>query len=198
MEHPSEHVEHIEHQQHAAHNPFDRMVAMTMAIVAAGLACVTMLSHRAHNETLQHQIEASVLQGKATDGWGFFQAKNIRRHEYEAYVFMSKQMAKEPGQEEAAKDSQKFWKKKVNDYKIECAKLQKEAEDLEKEVKHNQEESHHAHAKSTRFDLAELGIELALVLCSVAILTKQRGFWYVGMAAGVAGAAVAVTGFFVG
>jgi hypothetical protein len=33
-------------------DPFDRHVAMSMAIVAALLACVTMLSHRAHTETL--------------------------------------------------------------------------------------------------------------------------------------------------
>ena len=41
-----EHLEHAEHAQHAAHNPFDRRVAMSMAIVAAVLACVAMLSHR--------------------------------------------------------------------------------------------------------------------------------------------------------
>ena len=33
---------------------------MTMAIVAAALACITMLSHRAHNETLSYQIKANV------------------------------------------------------------------------------------------------------------------------------------------
>lgn len=197
MEHPSEHVEHIEHQQHAAHNPFDRMVAMTMAIVAAALACVTMLSHRSHNETLQLQIEASIIQGEVTNGWNFFQAKNIRRHEYDAFIFLSKQMAKEPGQEEPAKKSQDFWKAKVKEYKKFTAEQEEATRKLADKVKEKQEASHHAHEKSTRFDLAELGIELALVLCSVAILTKQKGFWYSGMAAGVIGAAVAVTGFFV-
>src|SRR5436309_2594410 len=33
MEHPAEHVEHVQHQEHASHSPFDRKVAMTMAIV---------------------------------------------------------------------------------------------------------------------------------------------------------------------
>ena len=44
-------MEHAEHAVHAAHDPFDRRVSMTIAIVAAALACITMLSHRAHNAT---------------------------------------------------------------------------------------------------------------------------------------------------
>ena len=42
-------------------DPFDRRVAMTMAIIAAVLACVTMLSHRAHDESLSLLAEANRL-----------------------------------------------------------------------------------------------------------------------------------------
>ena len=43
--------------------------------------------------------------------------------------------------------------------------------------------------------LGELGIELALVLCSVAVLTKRPGFWYSGMAFGLVGLAVSLSSF---
>ena len=43
---------------HAA-DPFDKRVAMSMAIVAAALAFVAMLSHRAHNKVLQYQNVAA-------------------------------------------------------------------------------------------------------------------------------------------
>src|SRR4051794_35048018 len=104
MTHGPEHtMEHAEHATHAAHNPFDRRVSMTIAIVAAVLACITMLSHRAHNSTLLYQAEANRLLSvanhqlaevnryqmaanikhtQATDQWNFFQAKNIRNHQY--------------------------------------------------------------------------------------------------------------------
>jgi len=59
MSETEHHLEHAEHAQHAAHSPFDRRVTMTIAIIAAMLACVTLLSHRAHNETLALEIEAS-------------------------------------------------------------------------------------------------------------------------------------------
>src|SRR4051812_34094187 len=69
MAHGTEHhLEEAHHAEHARHDPFDRRVAMTMAIVAAALACVTMLSHRAHNETLKNTTEAA-------NQWAYFQAK---------------------------------------------------------------------------------------------------------------------------
>src|SRR5262249_31054747 len=69
-------------------------------------------------------------------------------------------------------------------------KIEKEAEQLE-------HDSHHAHEQGNRFDAGELFVELALVFCSIAVLSKQRGFWYSGIAMGVVGAVVAGTAFFV-
>ena len=50
-----------------------------------------MLSHRGHTETLRLQgeanrlqTEADILHTRASDQWGFYQAKNIRAHEYRA------------------------------------------------------------------------------------------------------------------
>ena len=51
-------------------------VSFTMAILAVLVAIATLLSHRAHTEEV-------LLQNKATDQWGYYQAKNIRRHTME-------------------------------------------------------------------------------------------------------------------
>ena len=40
------------------------------------------------------------------------------------------------------------------------------------------------------FDLGELGVELALVLSSIAILTKAAGYWYGGLVVCAAGLVV--------
>jgi hypothetical protein len=34
-----------------------------------------------------------------------------------------------------------------------------------------------------------------LVLCSIAVLTKQASFWYAGIASGVIGALIAISAF---
>src|SRR5262245_18502981 len=106
---------------------------MTMAIVAALLAVDTLLSHRSHNETLRLQTEAVGLEAKAgslqtqanirhtraADQWGFFQAKNIRQHEYEAYLSMASFMSRDidSTKDEAYNKATDYWKKQVDKYK---------------------------------------------------------------------------------
>src|SRR5713226_9023048 len=114
MENTHEHLEHIEHTQHAAHDPFNRNVAMTMAIVAAALACVTMLSHREHNETIQLLSEASILSSeanafhtKAADQWAYYQAKNIRKHNYDALKSLVAIVTNAPGSESKREAAEK-------------------------------------------------------------------------------------------
>ena len=55
--------------------------------------------------------------------------------------------------------------------------------------------SDHKHHQADYFDLGELGVELALVLSSVAILTKRAAYWYSGLTLGVIGVVVAAMGF---
>jgi hypothetical protein len=207
MSEAHEHLEHAEHAQHAAHDPFDKRIALTIAIIAAVLAAVTLLSHRAHNETLQLQIEAGILQGQATDKWNEFQANNNRRHEYDALSKMLDFLTKEPAKVEQASSTVIDWKKKVEDYKPQKSagddakkgkldRLEAEAREFERQVREKRHESHFAHDKGSRFDLGELAVEFGLVLCSIAILTKRLAFWYGGMAAAAAGALVAATVLF--
>ena len=185
-----EHLDHeIEHHEHAAHNPFDKKVAMTMAVVAATLACVTMLSHRAHNDTLRLQTEANIAHTKATDQWNFFQAQKIRQHMYEINA-----ESQSTTSADAAKRSED-WRKKAERYKDKADEIEKEARALVSEAEKHMDESHHVHHRADRFDYGELGIELALVLCSVAVLTKQRGFWFAGIVSAVIGACVAGSAF---
>src|SRR5260370_9600168 len=78
MSHGPEHqIEHAEHAAHAVYDNSNRKVTISIAGIAALLACVTMLGHRAHNETLQAQNEAGRLATEATDAWSYYQTHNI-------------------------------------------------------------------------------------------------------------------------
>jgi len=209
MEHtPEQHIEHAEHAQHAAQNPFDRKVTMSIAIVAAILACITMLGHRAHNATLllqgeaiQLQTLASVRHSEESNKWNYYQAQKFRSHMYQANLEMLTELNRAVGKEKTSSAAVERWKKQVQKYESRFDAEKAKAEELDKEVKHLQaeaqsklKESHHAHARSDRFDYGELGVELALILCSIAVLTKRAGFWYVGLLCCVVGALVALTG----
>jgi hypothetical protein len=65
------------------------------------------------------------------------------------------------------------------------------------EAEKNNEESNHKHHQADYFDMGELGVELALVLASVAILTKRASYWYAGLAACAIGLISVAGGFFV-
>src|SRR5260221_7270492 len=69
---------HAHHGEHES-NPLVLPVSLTISILAVVVAAATLMGHRAHTEEL-------VFQGKATDQWNFYQAKNIRMHEMEVMV----------------------------------------------------------------------------------------------------------------
>src|ERR1700746_3903082 len=69
--------EEVEEHVHHAREPFDKIVAASMAIIAAMLAVVSVLG--------QHYIaEELLMQAKASDQCSYYQAKDIRRFTAEA------------------------------------------------------------------------------------------------------------------
>jgi hypothetical protein len=204
---PEHHIEHAEHATHAAHDPFDRRVTISIAIVAAVLACVTMLGHRAHNETLRLQGEALRHQGlanvRSTDAankWAYYQSKNL--FNFESKLMLDQLTALAPGGDQAAREAvRKKYKDVVDKYDGKLPDIEKEARAIvaegEAEQKRAEEylaESHDVHARADRFDYGELGLQLGVVLCSLAILTKNRGYWIAGLLAAVVGTLVGLTG----
>lgn len=192
-------LEHAEHAQHHAHDPFDRRVAMSMAIVAAVYACVSMLSHRAHNETLKLHIMANDDITEASNKWGYFQAKKNREYMFAADAALLAVTAKDSSNPEAASQAEKQiadWKRKADDYKKDSKAIEDEARELGEKAKEKDHQAEAIHHRVDRLDYGGLGLELALVLCSIAVLTKQRGFWFSGVSVGLIGAVVAISSLF--
>ncbi len=190
-------------------DPFDRRVAMTMAMIAAVLAFVTMMSHRAITESLILQAEANRLttqaninHTEASDQWGYYQAKNNRNSQLEASLALLTTLGKLPADPRSA-ETVKSWSEQQKKYretelpalKAKAESLDQRADALEAESQRKLVESLREHSRGDRLDMAELGVELALVLCSIAVLTKLPSFWYSGIAVGIIGAVVAATAF---
>ena len=68
------HIEHAEHAAHAAHDTFNTRVTISIAIIAAMLAGVSILGHKAHNLVLLKQLEASMVKSEGFNKWAQFQA----------------------------------------------------------------------------------------------------------------------------
>jgi hypothetical protein len=215
METTDKHLEHAEHTQHAAHDPFNSKVAVTMAILAAVLAGVALASHRGHTETLRLATVATALHTEATDKWNEYQAKNIRGHEFKAFLMLETLVAKDGLKQDPESAARRnYWINQIDKYEGqgtwaafeesltgkdkqptkrggELAKLSEEAEKLKTAAINHESESHQLHELVTWIDFGHLGLELALVFCAVAVLTKSRPFWLMGIITGMVGAGVA-------
>jgi uncharacterized protein DUF4337 len=154
-------------------------VSLTMSILAVLVAVAALLSHRAHTEEV-------LLQNRATDQWGYYQAKNIRRHTMEQLDELLKVV---PLKDAAAAEA--FTKK--NEAAIE--KSRGEQDKIEEEAKALEGEVALFEHRATRYDLGETLLEVGLVICSVTLLTKRRAYWFAGIAFGLIGIIVTGIGF---
>jgi hypothetical protein len=160
-----------EHAEHGAQEPSMRPVAFTMSVLAVLVAITTVLGHRTHTE-------AVLRQNQATDQWNLYQAKNIRLTDTTNSLALLSVLpvadAKKAAEiAKAGADKQAKWK---DDLKGE----QEKAQSLEEAVER-------AEAKADRFDLGEALLEIALVTASITLLTRNRLYWLLGLAFGVAG-----------
>jgi hypothetical protein len=168
-----------EHAEHAKHNPELAPVSLTMAILAVMVAIATLLGHRAHTEEV-------VQQAKASDQWAFYQAKSIRRHNDEIFTDLTSVTATTADHEGVAKLQEKY-SKEAERYKEDQKEIESEARKLEAEVATERR-------RADRYDLAEVFLEIGLVITSITLLTDRRFFWYTGMAMAAVGAVIAVMG----
>ncbi len=160
-----------EHAEHA-HDAFTRTTGAVMAIVAACLAVVAVAGHIATTEEL-------LGQQKASDQWAFYQAKSLRRYQSEVARDIVSLM---PGAE-AVKAAEKF-KTNQERYKDEGEKISEQAKEFEAE-------SAVSGKHALRLHFGEVFLELAIVLCSLAIISRRALFLYAGIASGAAGVLIA-------
>jgi hypothetical protein len=163
-------------QEHAEHakQPFDKKVALTMAIIAALLAVDGVMAHLLTTEEL-------LLQQKASDQWSYYQAKSIRRYNSEIATEIFRGFHNELNEPTAAK-----YEKNIEKYKKESEEVSNEAKKFEAESKMKGDQAH-------RLDYGEVFLELGIVLASLAILTKRNLFWLGAMGSAVVGVALALS-----
>jgi hypothetical protein len=54
-----------------------------------------------------------------------------------------------------------------------------------------------AQRRGNRFDLGEVFLDAAIVIVSLTLLTRRRGFWLFGILMGVVGLGITLSGFLV-
>lgn len=165
-------------QENAEHarDDFSRRAGATMAIIAALLAVVAVSGHITTTEELLMQL-------KASDNWAFYQAKSSRRYQSEVARDLMNSMPGGSASQIAGK------------YAANIERYEKEAEVIQEQAKEFGKESDLAGKKALRLHFGEVFLELAIVFSSLAILTRKRLFWAIGVGSATLGVLVSATIF---
>jgi len=152
-----------------------KRISLAISILAVLVAMVTVLGHRTHTEAI-------LLQARASDIWNEYQAKKIRM---DNETVTSDLLALQPSANAAAVES------KTAEYEAHIAKWQTELNEEQKQAREYEAEVSRAEAKANRFDLGEALLQIAVVLASITLFTRNRTFFVLGLALGFAGIIVA-------
>jgi len=175
--------------EHAAEERFNRGAALLIAVMAAVLAVGGLGGGNATDDMIISNIRAS-------DTWAFYQAKNVRQTMYELEVA---ELESRPSADAA----------RIADYKATIARYDDEPDpaapndplrgegkkQLMAQAQAFEAARDVAVAKDDNFDLAEVALQLALVLGSVAILATNRTILIVSGLLGALGALLTLNGF---
>jgi hypothetical protein len=156
-------------------------VAVTMSVLAVLVAMATLMGHRSGTEEI-------LLQAQASDQWAYYQAKNIRAHEMESVADLLSSLA--PADKEKTEALREKYAKQTEKY-------EKDKDEISEKAKELEAERDLVARREDRYNAAEVILEIALIICSLTLLTKKSFFWYSAMAIGVVGLVTGVSGFLV-
>ena len=164
-----------------ATDPFEKRVAISIAILAVILSFIGSHGDNAKTDSILKTSEA-------TNQWGYFQAKSIKGQFVEMQGVMLAAVSGAQPEEARVKEIARL-KAESERYEKEKDEIKKKAEDLQTIAAHDSE-------INDRCDLGSLMLQIAVVICSVAILSRWHAFWFAGLALGIAGAVAGATAYF--
>jgi hypothetical protein len=167
-------------------NAFTRHVALTTAIFAVILAISSLGGNNAMKEMLLSQQQAS-------DQWAFYQAKNIREHFYRSQKQRLELDLLEKGN--LKPEVRKRYAELLKQTTVEEARYNVDKKEIEKEAKHLEHERDVNRAKDPYFDYAEVLLQIAIVMSSIAILAHSRLMFGFSLVSASLGALLAANGF---
>jgi hypothetical protein len=188
IEVPTEHLHeslkeaHEHHAKHGAHPPdgdheggegpsWIGKVALSAAVLAVTAAVSALLAGHHANEAMLEQM-------KATDQWSYYQAKGIKMSQIETKLSILDALGKgRPPEDEA----------KLHKYEKDQEGIKEKATEMEQASEKHME--HHV-----RLARSVTAFQVAIAACAIAVLSKRKLVWSLGLVLGALGAVFFVLG----
>ena len=179
---------HAEAHEHGHEEPLRwlRPLSLTTALIAVMAAIASLLSGAYSNDALLEKNEALLNQARASDQWGFFQAKGIKgalaASQAEVLVAANPTLAGKLKQD-------------AERYGTEQAEIQKQAQELEAKEKEHNETSDKFLERHHQFALAVTLFQIAIALGAIAALSRRHSLWWLGLLSSVIAIGFSARGF---
>jgi hypothetical protein len=167
-----------------AENRKERVIGLIIAAIAVMLAIVSSRGHETHQDEILAHVDAA-------DQYAFYQAKKERHAQLE--LSTDSLML---GRDRLSLDSQPQADQLLTEYAAEMKKLDSDSTQIRTQGDALMNESKRLAAKAGILDTGEIALQIAVVLCSISILTEQSLFVRMGVSIAVVGIIVALWGIF--
>ena len=162
-----------------AKDPYERVIALTIAVLAVILSFVDNTGDNAKTDAIVKTTEAA-------NKWAYFQSKSLKENLAESSATLLTLLT--PVDPAAAKAKVEEMLGETSRYEGEKKQLMEEARALEKQATYSM-------SIDDRADQASLMLQIAVVVCSIAILVRWKAIFFGGLAAGIIGVVYSVMAF---
>ena len=166
---------------------FTRRVALTTALFAVVLAIASLGATNA----MKHMLLA---QQQASDQWAFYQAKVIREHQYRIQRLRLEADLAERGPT-MKREARQIFEELQSKFADEEKRYNTEKKEVEQEAKKLEQDRDFHRTKDPYFDYAEVLLQIAIVMASIAILATSRQLYVFSLGLAVLGAILTLNGF---
>ncbi len=163
-------------------NKFNKRVALVTAIYVVILAITSLGGSNAAKEMMLSQQQAS-------NYWSFYQAKAIREHLYKSQSYLLKGLSGSAGVNKIQAE------KSIQFLEEESARMASDKKEIEPKAKDAEQVRDLNQQKDPYFDYAEVLLQIAVVLSSIAILSQAQIMFWISLVTAVLGSILSVNGY---
>ncbi|KER10669.1 MAG: hypothetical protein HY22_02250 [[Candidatus Thermochlorobacteriaceae] bacterium GBChlB] len=155
-----------------------RRVGLVISIIAIVLAINTALGNKSDNDEILARVQES-------NTWARYQAKKIRSTQTElTRDLVQVQMLHQTPDENAASE------KLIKTYTATIERYEQENKDIASDANAYKVAGDKAERQGNLHDIGDIFLQIAIVLCSISVLTDQSIFYRVGIGFGLIGVAI--------
>lgn len=149
-------------------------LALSTAIMAVLAALTTLYMGK-------YSSRAIMSQGQESDQWAHYQAKSIKEHAYE--ISRQQLELQRQAQRGATAQAAEAYRETIDRYGREIGRYERERAEIKAKAEETARRKLKSQEMGGNFGYALIFLQIALMLSSIASLTRRKYLWYIALAA---------------